>query len=153
MFSFGFWGPGGIPLDSQRHFEPPQGLNTPGAFFWTHFSNFLKFFGFLDQAAWDMGQAAWDMGQAAWDIGQAAWDMGQAHGTWARPHGPWAGPMGMGRAHGTWARPHGTWAGPMGHGPGPWDMGRARAAGGEPLIRRRLKFRAFPPLPLSPTHS
>ena len=38
-----FWGPGGIPLDSQRNFDPPQDLNTPGSFFWTHFSNFLTF--------------------------------------------------------------------------------------------------------------
>ena len=38
-----FWGPGGLPLDSQRNFDPPQGLNTPGAFFWTHFSQFLTF--------------------------------------------------------------------------------------------------------------
>ena len=40
------WGPGGIPLDSQRNFDPPQGLNTPGAFFWTHFSKLLTFSGF-----------------------------------------------------------------------------------------------------------
>ena len=42
-FLFGFWGPGGLPLDSQRNFDSPQGLNTSGAFFLTHFSQFLTF--------------------------------------------------------------------------------------------------------------
>ena len=34
-------------MDSQRNFDPPRGLNTSGAFLWTHFSQFLKFSGFV----------------------------------------------------------------------------------------------------------
>ena len=48
IFLWPFWGPGGIPLDSQRNFDPPWGLNTPGAFFWTHFSQLLIFFRIFD---------------------------------------------------------------------------------------------------------
>ena len=41
-FLWGFWGPGGIPLDSERNFDPCWGRETPGAFFWTRFGLFFS---------------------------------------------------------------------------------------------------------------
>ena len=30
IFLWPFWGPGGIPMDSQRNFDPTRGPETPG---------------------------------------------------------------------------------------------------------------------------
>ncbi len=43
-FLLGLWDPGGAPLDPERNFDPPRGLETPGTFFWTHFRLFLNIF-------------------------------------------------------------------------------------------------------------
>ena len=46
-FLLGFWGPGGIPLDSEGNFDQSWGREAPGTFFWTRFGHFLRFVGWF----------------------------------------------------------------------------------------------------------